>query len=263
MPTVETIEQALFQLAPRSGAMEWDNVGLLVGDPAENVQRVLVALDVTEDVADEAAAWGAQLIVAHHPVMNCAWTPVQSVREDRAQGHLLRKLTRTGISAICMHTNLDAAQGGVNDALAEALRVIDPGPLSDDGIGRVGMLESGPVPLTQFVRDVTRALHSNGVRYADAGRPVARVAVGGGACGDYVGRAAAAGCDTFVTADLRYHEFLEAKPRGINLIDAGHFPTEDVICPVLIRYLRERFPTVSFRKSASHREVIQYYVEGD
>ena len=262
MPTVETIEKALFELAPRSGAMDWDNVGLLVGDPGADVSRVLVALDVTEDVADEAVSQHAQLIVAHHPVMNCAWNPVQSVREDLPQGHLLRKLTIAGLSAICMHTNLDAAQGGVNDALTEALKVVDPGPLTEDGIGRVGTLEGGPMSLIRFVQKITAALHCNGLRYADAGKPALRVAVGGGACGDYIGQAVSAGCDTFVTADLRYHDFLDAKPRGINLIDAGHFPTEDVVCPVLIRYLREQFPRLTIEKSASHREVIQYYVEG-
>lgn len=263
MPTVETIENVLFELAPRSGAMEWDNVGLLVGDPKMDVNRILVALDVTEDVLNEAILQKAQLIVAHHPVMNCAWNPVQSLREDRPQGHLLRRLTITGIAALCMHTNLDSAQGGVNDALAEALKVIDPGPLTEEGIGRVGTLKDGPMPLTQFVMKITAALRCNGLRYADAGKPVSRVAVGGGACGDYIGQAISAGCDTFVTADLRYHDFLDAKPRGINLIDAGHFPTEDVVCPVLIRYLRERFPALTVEKSASHREVIQYYLKGD
>lgn len=263
MPTVREIEQALYALAPRASAMEWDNVGLLVGDPETEVSRAVVALDVTAAVAEEAAAAGAQLIVAHHPVMNCKWLPVQTVRSDTPQGRLLIRLLRSGISVICMHTNLDAAAGGVNDILAEELKLVDPGPLCPDGIGRIGTRSGGPVPLSSFVAEVCRALHCSGVRYADAGRPVHRVAVGGGACGEFVDLAADAGCDTFVTADLGYHVFLDALPKGINLIDAGHFPTEDPVCGALIRFLKNRYPTLNITKSASHREVIQYYVEGE
>ena len=262
MPTVHEIEQALFELAPGEGAMDWDNVGHLLGDPDSEVSRVLVALDITEDVADEAISHGCELIVAHHPVMNCRWLPVQSIREDTPQGHLLLKLLRNGISAICMHTNLDVAWGGVNDVLAEKLKLVDPGPLCDNGLGRVGRLEA-PMDLADFVRFVSRSLGCNGVRYAGAGKPVCRVAVGGGACGEFEDDAIRAGCDTFVTADLSYHQFLDAKGKGINLIDAGHFPTEDPVCEKLVQYVSDRFQELVVTKSTSHREVIQYYVEGE
>lgn len=261
MPTVRKIEDALFSLAPKAGAMSWDNVGQLLGDPEAEVSKVLVALDITEAVADEAIQEGCQLIVAHHPVMNCKWLPVQSIRKDRPQGHLLMKLLGKGISAICMHTNLDVAQGGVNDILAQVLRLEDPGPLSEEGIGRVGNLPE-PMLLSDFVAEVCHVLHCNGVRYADAGRTVSRVAVGGGSCGDLIDAAMACGCDTFVTSDIGYHQFLDAPGQGINLIDAGHFPTEDPVCTMLVSYLMTQFPELKVKKSASHREVIQYYVEG-
>lgn len=263
MPTVREIEQSLFALAPKEGAMAWDNVGQLLGDPDQPVERCLVALDITEAVAEEALALGCQLIVSHHPVMNCKWLPVQTVRQDTPQGHLLLKLLRGNVSAVCMHTNLDVAPGGVNDVLARALRLEDPGPLGDpEGLCRVGTLPE-PLPLADFVRVVSRALGCNGVRYADAGRPVHHVAVGGGACGDYEDAAIAAGCDTFVTSDLSYHQFLDAAGKGINLIDAGHFPTEDPVCAKVAAYLAAQFPELIVQKSASHREVIQYYVEGE
>ena len=121
MPTVREIEQALFDLAPRERAMDWDNVGHLLGDPDQAVERVCVALDITEAVAAEAIENGCQLIVSHHPIMNCRWLPVQNIREDTPQGHLLLRLLRSNVSAICMHTNLDVADGGVNDAFAAAL----------------------------------------------------------------------------------------------------------------------------------------------
>ena len=262
MPTVREIEQALFELAPGEAAMEWDNVGHLLGDPDQAVERVLVALDITEGVADEAIASGCQLVVAHHPVMNCRWTPVQNIRDDTFQGHLFLKLLRNNVSVICMHTNLDIAWGGVNDALAQRLELVDPGPLCENGLGRVGEYPES-VALADYVRFVCQALGCNGLRYADAGKPVRRVAVGGGACGEFEDDAIRAGCDTFVTADLSYHQFLDAAGKGINLIDAGHFPTEDPVCEKVITYLTDRFPELAVSKSASHKEVIQYYVEGE
>lgn len=262
MPTVHEIEQSLFDWAPKELAADWDNVGHLLGSPGDTVSRVLTALDLTEDVADEALALGCQLIVSHHPVMNCKWLPVQTVREDRPQGRLLLKLLRNNISAICMHTNLDAARGGVNDLLAKALHLADPVPLHESGIGRHGFLPE-PMALPEFVRFVSETLGCNGVRYAGAGRPVSHVAVGGGACGDFEDNAIAAGCDTFVTSDLSYHQFLDAAGKGITLIDAGHFPTEDLICGEIVSYLSARFPQLAVTKSASHREVIQYYIEGE
>ena len=109
------IEQFLFEVAPAELRQSWDNVGLLVGDPAAPAEKVLVALDITRDVVEEAVEGGFSLIVAHHPVMNCAWHPVQTVRPDNDQGWILTTLIQNRIAAICMHTNLDSAPGGVND----------------------------------------------------------------------------------------------------------------------------------------------------
>ena len=259
MPTVREIEQALFDLAPKDGAMDWDNVGQLLGDPEQTVEKVLVALDITERVADEAIENGCQLIVAHHPVMNCAWHPVQTVRADDRQGRTLTALLRGGVAAICMHTNLDAAEGGVNDILAEKLGLTQPEMLTEEKIGRIGTLKC-EIPLVEFTHSVIELLGCNGLRYVDAGRPVHRVAVGGGACGCYIPQAIAAGCDTFVTSDLKYNDFLDTE--GLNLIDAGHFPTENVVCPALRDRLAEAFPAVDVLCSTSHsREIIQYCIK--
>ena len=260
MPTVREIENALYELAPRELAQSWDNVGLLVGNGRKEVHRVLVALDVTDEVAAEADKSGAELIVAHHPVMNCAWRPVQNLLEEDMQGTVLRRLIRQDIAAICMHTNLDAAQGGVNDALAQRLGLEKVEPLGDgSGIGRMGLLPA-PMAVPDFLALVRKRLRPNGIRYVKTRGPVQRVAVGGGACGDYLYTAAAKGCDAFVTADVKYNQFLDADVMGLALLDAGHFPTEDVVCPVLERFLLERFPDLVVQKSISHREVIQYYV---
>lgn len=262
MPTVQDVENALFRLAPRELAAPWDNVGLLVGDPDRRVSRVLVALDITPDVVREAIHGEFDLIVAHHPVMNIHWHEheLRTLRADTRLGGLLLEMVKGGVSAICMHTNLDAAQGGVNDTLAARLGLDEVEMLGDgDGVGRIGLLPS-PMSLTEFLSLVRKRLRPNGMRYAVGGKTVHRVAVGGGACGDCFGQAIARGCDTFVTADVKYNQFLDASVQGLSLIDAGHFPTEDVVCPVVAGYLEEQFPDLSVGKSAIHREIIQYYI---
>ena len=260
MPTARDIETALYKLAPRDLAMEWDNVGLLIGRPDREISKVLVALDVTEAVADEALGLGAELIVAHHPVMNCAWHPVQTIRDDELQGHLFLKLTENKLAAICMHTNLDRAEGGVNDVLAARLGLTNVEKLpGGDDVARVGELP-GTMALSSFLRWVKAALSPNGMRFANGGKEIHRVAVGGGACGEYWKAAAENGCDALVTSDLKYNQFLDAKDSGLTVIDAGHFPTEDVVCPVVAEYLRECFPGLTVEKSSVHREGVEYFV---
>lgn len=263
MATVKEIETFLFSKAPRELAMEWDNVGLLVGFPSREVKKILVALDITKEVVGEAVETGANLIVAHHPVMNCAWDKVQTVRDDTVQGNILVSLLDHGVSGICMHTNLDAVAGGVNDALAQRLGLTNVEQLHPDGtdpegrpygIGRVGKVE-GFADVRDFSAFIRRELNANGLRFEDAGAPVHKVAVGGGACGGMLSDAAAKGCDTFVTADVKYDVFLTARAMGINLIDAGHFSTEDVVCPVLVEWLKNAFPEMTVVKSARHKEV--------
>ena len=258
MTTVREIEQFLYHWAPKELAAAWDNVGLLVGEGEQQVKKILIALDITEAVVQEAVDLGADLIVAHHPLINCKWHEVQRICSDDAQGRMIISLIRNRISAICMHTNLDAAEEGVNDILAGKLGLSELEELNEEKIGRIGTLKS-QLPLVEFTRFVVKSLGCNGVRYIDAGKPVRRVAVGGGACSGYIAQAIAGGCDTFVTSDLKYNDFLDTK--GLNLIDAGHFPTENVICPVIAQKLGEAFPETNIVLSTAHQcEVIQYCI---
>lgn len=261
MPNVMEIYRYLDNLAPFSYQMDFDNAGFLVGRGEREVKKVLVSLDITEEVAAEAVELGAQLIVSHHPVI---FHPAKSITDADPTGRVLLALVEGGLSAICAHTNLDAVQGGVNDALAAALGLTRLEQLHPDGvdalarpygIGRVGVREGVPVYLPAFAQEVKEALNAAAVRYVDARRPVRRVAVGGGACGDMLSDAVKLGCDTFVTADVKYNVFLDAKALGINLIDAGHYPTEQVICPVLERWLKTGFPGLEVVRSAVHKEV--------
>lgn len=258
MPTVHEIEQAIFAWAPKETAMQGDNVGHLIGNRTRPVQRVLVALDIVGDVVREAVEGNFDLIISHHPVMNCTWSPVQTIRDDNEQGRMLLTLIRNNISAICMHTNLDAAVGGVNDVLAARLGLRDVCLVEGgEGVVRAGEL-SCEMPLQDFLKEVKSALKPNGIRYVDGRKPVSKVAVGGGACGEFFACVAAHGCDTFVTSDVKYNQFIDAKDLGLNLIDAGHFPTEDPVCEAIIQYLADRFPQLTIQKSISHKEIIQY-----
>ncbi len=255
MATVQEIFSFLNEKAPVASKMDFDNVGLLVGHGDSAVDRVLVSLDVTAPVIDEAAALGAGLIVSHHPI----FFELKSVTDGDMNGSRVLSLAEKGIAAICMHTNLDAAAGGVNDALMAALggtaeAVLEP----DTGIGRIGTL-TAETPFAEFLSLVKRTLQTNGLRYHDAHRPVKRLAVCGGSGGSDIDLAAAAGCDTFVTADVKYNQFLEAAWRGVNLIDADHFCTENVVVPVLADWLRGAFPALDVRISQVHRQTAQFY----
>ena len=269
MATVREIEQSLFSWAPRESAMDWDNVGHLVGDPEQEVKRIVVALDITERVVQEAIDCGAQLIVSHHPVMNVRWheREMQTLRPDTRLGGLLTMLVKNDISAICMHTNLDIADGGVNDALMAALGAevtggLEPAGTAADGrtltCGRVGKLPN-PMTMAEFLPYVAGRLHVNGLRYVNGGLPVERIAVCGGSGGNMLELAAAKGCDTFVTADVKYNRFLAAKELGINLIDADHFCTENVVIPVLQEKLQRQFPDVTFTVSQVLHQTAQTY----
>ena len=261
MATVKEVYQFIDQIAPFDTQEGFDNAGFLVGRGDRDVTKLLVALDITAEVAEEAAGWGAQLIAAHHPVI---FNPVKSVTDETLTGQVLLALAENRIAAICAHTNLDAAHGGVNGCLARALELSEIGQLCQAGedsqgrpygIGRTGTVHRPGLTAGEYAAFVKERLGSACVRFVDGGRPVQRVAVGGGACGSMIEDAVARGCDTFVTADLKYNQFLDAKALGLNLLDAGHFPTENVVCAPLAGRLAKAFPETEVLLSEVHREV--------
>ena len=261
MATVKAIYEFINSVAPFDIQEDFDNAGFLVGRKKQEVTRILVALDITGEVAEEAARLGAELIVAHHPVI---FNPVKSVTDETLTGQVLLALAEQKIAAICAHTNLDAALGGVNDCLAEALELTDVSQLCQEGvdaqgrpygIGRVGTVRRPELSAREYAAFVKEKLGSACVRVVSGGKPVQKVAVGGGACGSMLEDVIAQGCDTFVTSDLKYNQFLDAKALGLNLLDAGHFPTENVVCGPMVRWLSEAFPKVEVRLSEVHREV--------
>ena len=263
MATVNDILIYLETLAPRFMKMDWDNVGLLCGSRKADVTKVLVALDPFEGVCQEAAEWGADLIVTHHPLI---FKALNAITDETSIGRSIQLLCREGISAVNAHTNLDCAPGGVNDRLASALglseiEVIDPMGTDENGM-EWGLLRKGAVSaqsLSDFLPTVKAALGCEGLRYVNGGKPVCKVAVGGGACASELMDAYRAGCDTFVTSDVKYNQFWDAKDLGMNLVDAGHFYTENTVTACLAEKIAAKFPEVTVKISETHRDCMKFY----
>ena len=263
MATVGDILSFVESLAPDYMKMDWDNVGLLCGSRSTEVQKVLLALDPFEAVCREAVDVGAQLMVTHHPLI---FRPLKAVTDDTEVGRSIGLLLSNGISAINAHTNLDCAPGGVNDRLAEMLGLEDVEVISPSGTdeqGRPwGLLRMGQVkeqPTEAFLSLVKEKLGCEGLRYSSCGKPVHRVAVGGGACGSELMDAVKAGCDTFVTSDVKYNQFFDAQALGINLIDAGHFHTENPVISLLAEKISAAFPEIQVVISEKHRDCMKFY----
>ena len=263
MITVADVLKQMESLAPAYMKMSWDNVGLLCGSRRQEVKKILVALDPFEGVCREAESWGADLIVTHHPII---FQPIKNVTDDTSIGRSLQLLCRCGISAINAHTNLDCVPGGVNDRLAAALglenvEVVEPMGQTPEG-EPWGLLRKGTVqeqPLEQFLAVVKENLQCAGLRYADGGKPVHKVAVGGGACAGEIQDAIHAGCDTFVTSDIKYNQFWDARDMGLNLIDAGHFYTENPVTEYLAEKLQAAFPELEVKISETHRDCMKFF----
>ncbi|MEV5503620.1 Nif3-like dinuclear metal center hexameric protein [Nonomuraea fuscirosea] len=231
--TLTNVIEVLEAAYPPARAESWDAVGLVSGDPAREVRRVLLAVDPVAAVAEEALDWGADLIVTHHPLYLRGTTTVAATTP---KGRLIRTLIKNDIALYTAHTNADVANPGVSDALARAVGLVGDlvplKPFADDpwrGLGRIGEVAAG-MTLEEFAEQAAKGLPrtSAGIRVAgDPSRPVARVAVSGGAGDSLLATAAAAGVDVFLTADLRHHpasEFVESG--GPALIDAAHWATE-------------------------------------
>ena len=262
MPTVADILKYIGSIAPVTMKESWDNVGLNCGHHGREVTKVLVALDPFPHVCREAKEWGAELIVTHHALL---WNP-GFITDDTTWGRSALYLIENGIAHINAHTNLDQAPGGVNDVLArtlglENIQVIHACGVDEDG-NEWGLLRCGCVPeqgMEAFLGHVRESLGCAGLRYVEVGKPVRKVAVGGGSCAGGMLEALAAGCDTFVTADIKYNQFWDAHDLGMNLIDAGHFHTENPIVPVLAEKIAAAFPEIEVKISETHRDCMKYY----
>lgn len=236
--TVQTVADAVNRLAPRHLAEEWDNPGLLVGDPAAEVNKIVVCLDVLDDTITRTVDLGAKMIVAHHPLI---FRPIKNVRLDLPLGKKIARLIKNDIAVFAAHTNLDIAQGGVNDVLAEKIGLTDVKMFGDEefSLGRIGTLDK-PMSAADFARRVKSALNAENVRLIDAGDfKISKVGLCSGSGAEFIRKAKFFGAQAFVTGDVKYHDAQAAIENKIHVVDAGHFATEFPIVHELAEYLRE------------------------
>ncbi|MDR1410401.1 MAG: Nif3-like dinuclear metal center hexameric protein [Oscillospiraceae bacterium] len=257
MPTVSTILAAVNALAPFSLREDWDNCGLLVGDPCAPAGKIGVCLDITVAQIAQAQALGIQCIVSHHPVI---FKPEEQKFLAPSPAYLL---ARTGLAAIAAHTNLDSAEGGVNDVLAGIIGLQNVKPFALPGLNgtlfRGGKLEM-PMSASDFARLVGDTLDAY-VHYADGGRAIQQVAVCGGGAGEYVGDMARIGYDAYLTGEARHHEFLTARAAGITLLTAGHYETEVPVVAAFAAALRRALPEIEVIVLEEENPVCTAYLE--
>ena len=226
----------LESIAPFDAAEEWDNVGLQVGDPACEIHTILVALDPSFEVIASAGRSSADLILTHHPLM---LQPISRLDMGSVMARKIAMLIEGHMNLVSMHTNLDKAPGGVADELAARLNLSD---VRSHGALRMGVLKKAT-----SLKDWTRQLPFSGGRICDAGRLVYRVAACPGSGMEYWQQARDCGCDTIITGDVRYHAGLDAVESGMNVVDLGHFGSEEIILKPLAARLRKELKGVAVR----------------
>lgn len=252
MTTLRELVATLEELWPTRRAEPWDAVGLVSGDPGAEVERVLLCVDAVAATVDEALESGAQLLLAHHPLL---LRGVTSIAEDRYKGRLLARLLRGGCALYAAHTNADVVERGTSGELARRLGLQRTEPIRPDpdepglGLGRVGELAE-PVPLGRLAARLARLLPAtaSGVRVAGAfERPVRRIAVCGGAGDSLLSHPRVLGADVYITSDLRHHPASEAIEQaaldgGPALVDTSHWASEWLWLAAAAEQLRAAHP---------------------
>ncbi|MEG0304227.1 MAG: Nif3-like dinuclear metal center hexameric protein [Oscillospiraceae bacterium] len=245
MAEITEVLSYISSFAPIESAEPWDNVGLLVN--AKRAGDILVALDITDDVINEAIRLNCAIIVSHHPVIFGTLKAINC-------GEPVYKLIQNDISALCMHTNLDAAEGGVNDALCAKLCLSSVKPL--EPFGRIGAL-----PRAYSAKELSEYCAQKlcaHVKFADAGNEIRVLAVVGGSGKEFIADAINAHADAFLTGEAGHHDAIYAKEQGISLLAAGHFATEQPMMTVLAQRLRLEFDHTRVYESESCRAPFEY-----
>ena len=259
MYTVERISQFLEQFAPPRLAEEWDNVGLLVGDPNRAVRRLMTCLTITPATATEAVDAGADLIVAHHPL---PFRPLRRLTADTPGGRMLLDLIAARIAIYSPHTAFDSAAQGINQRLAEGLGLegIEPLVPGEDGLGsgRWGRLAQTHT-LARLIARVRRFLSIDRLQFVgDPQRPIRTVAVACGSAGELLEPARRLGCDAMLVGETRFHTCLEAEAVGIALVMPGHFASERFAVECLADVLARQFPELEVWASRQERDPVRW-----
>lgn len=246
MTTVKDIYNYIDNAAPFVTQAEWDNAGLLVGSADDTVTKAVMALDVTKAVASLAAEIGAELIISHHPII---FNPVKRLQK----GSALYICAQNGISVISAHTNFDRSPQGINTNLCARLSLKNVRPVEDTFIV-IGELKQ-EMNARDFAHFVGETLEVSGLRYTDSSKRIKTVAVGGGACDEYLPQAMQL-ADCFITGEVKYHIMLEAAEKDYCIISAGHYETESESFLMLRDQISKAFPDVEFIRGKQKNPVL-------
>jgi dinuclear metal center YbgI/SA1388 family protein len=249
--TVHDVLAMIDAVAPFDSQEEWDNCGLLLGSPRQEITGILFALDVTEQVIDEAVRLGVSLIVTHHPLM---FSPVRRITDDDYEGRLITRMLENRISLIAAHTNLDRAADGINDVLAALCGLSG---ISGTGFFRAGILDT-PVSARNYAEQLGESLSTVVRIYGPAGRMVKRIGLCSGGGGDSWPDACAAGCDAFVTGEIHHHVALAAVDSGLVVFECGHFATEEPGIRALAQALQNSMNTLKCNVGVYISEIPAY-----
>lgn len=252
------------ELAPLSYAEPWDSVGFQLGNKDAAIDKIMVALEITEAVAKEAEEKSVDLLIVHHPLI---FHPLKRVTDDDAAGRTLRRLIKANIHVYVAHTNLDKASGGMNDILAQALGLHAVNYLYEDGasvldgeapgIGRYGKLEH-PCSLRALIQQVKSAVKADALRLVGEPEALVRsVALCTGAGSGLMKAAHRMGCEVLITGDLKHHEARDAEALGIAVIDAGHFETEALGMSALAEWLKTKVEEKDYALSVIVSETLE------
>ncbi|MBC8352101.1 MAG: Nif3-like dinuclear metal center hexameric protein [Planctomycetes bacterium] len=267
MATVQDVSDFLEGFAPSRLAEDWDNVGLLVGDPSLAVQRVMTCLTVTPGSANEATREGVDLIISHHPL---PFRPVKRLTTETVPGRLLWQLIRDGVSIYSPHTRFDSAAMGINQSLAEGLGLTGIQPLVPDndqngnddpnglGAGRFGRLHA-PLSLTECADRLKKFLAIEGLHVVGpTTRSIHQVAVACGSAGSFLEVARRKGCDLLITGETTFHTCLEAEATDIALLLPGHYASERFAVELLADVLVKQFSDIEVWASRDEADPLRW-----
>ncbi len=247
--TVRDIYEKLTERIPEELSEEWDNDGIMCcPDDLAEINRVLISLDVTEEVVDYAIDNGFDLILSHHPLI---FKPISHIDPYDHVARKIIKLISANVAVISLHTRADKVKGGVNDCLARLIGLEDVEPLGDDCLGRIGHLER-ETSLEEFSAHVKSALGIERMLASDAYNPVYTVALVGGDGKSYVRDAIDLGADTYISGRIGYNVMEEAAEMGINLIEAGHYATEFPVTEFFKRLINKIDPKITVETVGSY-----------
>lgn len=251
MADIFEIFEFLNQKAPFELAESWDNCGILVEGKGGEVKKIITALDITCEVANEAVLKGADLVISHHPVI---FRPLKALHRKNPAVIL----ANAGIGAICMHTNFDIAPSGLNSFLCRrlGLKEMVGTPLDFDEGSPIGVIGEAEHELScgELCKAVKKNLSCAVLRYYDSGKPITKVGICSGGGGSFLSGALRNGCDVLITGDVKHSEFIEAKNKDISLIDAGHYRTECIFSEWAGMTLSEGFKGIEVTRAESDTE---------